>query len=164
MEGNRRAGEDAGERAAILRPVRLPALAGLILAIVALAVARRHLDAVEVRGRSMAPTLLPGDRLLVLRARPRVGDVVLAPDPRSPTRELVKRVASIGPEGVALRGDNAAASTDATVPPPTVRWRAIFRYWPPSRATATLDGPKRLAPVDQGGEPACAFPEALVAG
>ena len=164
MEGNRRPGEDAGERATVLTPVRLPALAGSLLAIAALALARRRLDAVEVRGRSMAPTLLPGDRLLVVRAGPRVGDVVLAPDPRSPARELVKRVAAIGPEGVALRGDNAAASTDATVPPPTVRWRAILRYWPPSRATATLDQPIGLAPIDEGGEPACAFPEALVAG
>ena len=144
--------------------MRLPALAGILLAIAAAIVARRHLDAVEVRGRSMAPTLLPGDRLLVLRAVPRVGDVVLAPDPRRPTRELVKRVAAVGPDGIALRGDNAAASTDATVPPPNVRWRAILRYWPPSRATATLDRPMRLDPIDEGGEAACAFPEALVAG
>jgi hypothetical protein len=144
--------------------MRLPALAGILLAIAALALVRRQVDAVEVRGRSMAPTLLPGDRLLVLRARPRVGDVALAPDPRRPARELIKRVAAVGPNGVALRGDNAAASTDATVPPPSVQWRAILRYWPPSRATARLERPERLSPIDQGGEPACAFPEAIVAG
>ena len=31
--------------------------------------ARRWTDVVEVRGRSMLPTLLPGDRLLVARLR-----------------------------------------------------------------------------------------------
>lgn len=144
--------------------MRLPAVGGILLAIAALTVARRHLDAVEVRGRSMAPTLLPGDRLLVVRAGPRIGDVVLAPDPREPTRELIKRVSALGPGGVALRGDNVAGSTDATVPPSTVHWRAVLRYWPPSRATATLDRPMPLAGIEEGGEPACVVPEALVAG
>ena len=42
----------------------------------------------------MAPSLLPGDRLLVVRLRrpPRTGEVVLAPDPRVLPRELIKRV------------------------------------------------------------------------
>jgi signal peptidase I len=129
-----------------------------------LATARRWLDVVEVRGRSMAPLLLPGDRLLVIRARPRVAEVVLATDPREPTRELVKRVASVTRQRVVLRGDNPVASTNATVAADSIHWRAVLRYWPPGRATARL---ARARPVDlvvEGGEPACSVPEALIAG
>lgn len=102
----------------------------------------RDLDAVEVRGRSMTPTLEPGDRLLVetwsyRRRAPRVGEVVVTPDPRSPARELVKRVAAVEAGQVTLRGD-AARSTDSrrfgSVPEGDVRTRAAFRYWPPQRA------------------------------
>ena len=144
--------------------MRPRALISSLLALVALLVARRRLDVVEVRGRSMAPSLLPGDRLLVIRARPRTGDVVLARNPRSPSRELIKRVSSFGAGGVGLRGDNPAASTDersfGAVPVEAVRWRAVLRYWPL----------ERLGPIpphtvdDEGGEPACAFPQDLVAG
>jgi len=102
----------------------------------------RLLDVVEVTGRSMAPALLPGDRLLVeavsLRRRPpRVGEVVLAPDPREPERELVKRVAHVADARVDLRGDAADESTDSrafgSLPVTAVAWRVAFRYWPPSR-------------------------------
>lgn len=136
---------------------------GLLLALLALGIARRRLDVVEVRGRSMAPTLLPGDRLLVVRAPPRAGDVVLAHDPRDGRRELVKRVARIGSEGIRLHGDNPLASTDArafgALAPADVVWRSVFRYWPLDRA-----GPIPAAPVEEGGEPACAVPQALIAG
>jgi nickel-type superoxide dismutase maturation protease len=109
------------------------------------AAARRWLDAVEVRGGSMAPTLLPGDRLLVESStfrhrRPRAGELVLAPDPREPARELVKRVAAADFEAgtLQLRGDAQEASTDSrafgAVPATTVEWRVLARYWPPSRA------------------------------
>lgn len=99
------------------------------------------LDAVEVDGASMAPTLLPGERLLVeawtFRGRgPRAGELVVAADPRAAERELVKRVASVTGGQVALRGD-AMASTDSrifgSVAVEEVRWRVAFRYWPPSR-------------------------------
>lgn len=102
----------------------------------------RHLDAVEVTGRSMHPTLKLGDRLLVetwtyRRRSPRVGEVVVAPDPREPTRELIKRVAAVEDEQVTLRGD-AAKSTDSrrfgSIPVADVRARAAFRYWPVRRA------------------------------
>ena len=107
----------------------------LLLAVVA---ARRWTDVVEVRGRSMLPTLLPGDRLLVARlGRLRPADVVLAADPRAPRREMIKRVARIDDSGIHLRGDNPAASTDARafgpVPATDVGWRALLRYWPPAR-------------------------------
>ncbi|HEX5039045.1 MAG TPA: S26 family signal peptidase [Candidatus Limnocylindria bacterium] len=140
---------------------------GMALAI-AWILARRRLDTVEVRGRSMAPALLPGDRLLVARVAPRLGEVALARDPREPNRELVKRVAGIGPEGVRLLGDNPALSTDArafgAVPVQQVEWRAVLRYWPVGRVGRIQARPVPLVPIDEGGEPACAFPEALIAG
>ena len=113
-------------------------LAGLVL--------RRRLDVVEVRGRSMAPALLPGDRLLVGRlGPPRVGDVVLAVDPRDRRRELVKRVSGFDTGGVMLQGDNLSRSTDArafgALAPSAIRWRVIGRYWP-------VDRIGRIAPAE----------------
>lgn len=108
----------------------------------------RELDAAIVGGRSMIPTLQPGDRLLVeswtYRQRPpRAGEVVLAADPRRPSRELAKRVAAVGPESLKLVGDGPR-STDSrafgAVPLDEVRWRAIARYWPPRRA-GRIPGP-----------------------
>ena len=148
--------------------MRPGALIWPLVAVLGWALARRTLDVVEVRGRSMAPTLRPGDRLLVARLAPRVGDVVLAADPREPGRELIKRVASADDGGVVLRGDNPAASTDArtfgSLPADAVRWRAIGRYWPIDRIGRLGPPPPAIAVVEEGGEPACAFPEALIAG
>jgi len=118
---------------------------GPLIACLAIVLAsRRVVDVVEVRGRSMLPTLRPGDRLLVVRSRrARVGDVVLALDPRDAGRELVKRVSAAGPVGVALRGDNPAFSTDGrtfgSLPARAIRWRVVARCWP-------LDRLGRLAP------------------
>lgn len=123
----------------------LVALLGAAAGIAAGAAASRWLDVVEVRGGSMAPSLLPGDRLLVesrsfLSRAPRPGEVVLAADPRQADRELIKRVVAIDEAGVAadLRGDAPEASTDSrefgAVPISAIRWRAAFRYWPPERA------------------------------
>lgn len=140
-------------------------LIGPLLLLGGLLAARRWLDVVEVRGRSMAPTLLPGDRLLVVQLAPRTGDVVLAADPRDAERELVKRVASVDAFGVTLRGDNPAASTDArifgAIPADRIRWRAVLRYWPLPRAGALPPAPPI---IDEGGEDACTFPQALIAG
>ncbi len=93
----------------------------------------------------MAPTLLPGDRIIVesrtyASRAPRPGEVVLASDPREPERELIKRVASVDAElgQVALLGDAPGESTDSrafgSVPLASIRWRAAVRYWPPGRA------------------------------
>jgi nickel-type superoxide dismutase maturation protease len=123
----------------------LVAFVGAAAGIAAGAVASRWLDVVEVRGGSMAPSLLPGDRLLVesrsyLRRAPRPGEVVLAADPRRADRELIKRVVAIDETGAAadLRGDAPEASTDSrefgSIPVSAIRWRAAFRYWPPERA------------------------------
>jgi nickel-type superoxide dismutase maturation protease len=123
----------------------LVALLGVAAGIAAGAAATRWLDVVEVRGGSMAPALLPGDRLLVesrsyLSRLPRPGEIVLAADPRQSDRELIKRVAAVDEAGLAaaLRGDAPDASTDSrefgAVPLTAIRWRAAFRYWPPERA------------------------------
>jgi hypothetical protein len=96
----------------------------------------------------------------------------LAADPRRPSRELIKRVARVAATGIHLLGDNPAASADArafgALAPASIEWRALLRYWPPARAgripaprTGTEPG---LVPIEEGGEPACALPEALIAG
>jgi nickel-type superoxide dismutase maturation protease len=113
-----------------------------LLGLIAVAAVRRWLDVVEVRGTSMSPSLVPGDRLLVARTSrsSRVGEVVVARDPRDPRRELIKRVGSVTSAGVSLTGDNPAASTDARTFGPVaadaVRWRVVARYWPPGRIGA----------------------------
>ena len=119
------------------------ALLGAAAGIATGVAASRWLDVVEVRGGSMAPALLPGDRLLVesrtyARRAPRTGEVVLAADPRQAERELIKRVVAVGEAGADLRGDAPEASTDSrefgAVPLGEIRWRAALRYWPPDRA------------------------------
>ncbi len=99
---------------------------------------------VEVAGGSMAPTLLEGDRLLVVsppwRTVPAPGDVVAVPDPRAPGRLLVKRVAGVDRSRgtVEVRGDAPDESTDSRtfgpVPLASVAGRVRFRYGPPGRS------------------------------
>ena len=99
---------------------------------------------VAVEGDSMRPTLEPGDWLLAdpdaySAIPPRVGDLVLVPDPRSPERLLVKRVAEVhdGGRELFVTGDAQAASTDSrafgSVSASVVEGRPWFRYWPPRR-------------------------------
>jgi nickel-type superoxide dismutase maturation protease len=146
VEGDRRAGEDTAQRATFLRLRLRPfaALLGIAAGAAAGNAARRWLDVVEVRGGSMAPSLLAGDRLVVesrtyARRAPVPGEVVLAADPRDPQRELIKRVASIdaATKTAELLGDAPTDSTDSLefgpVPVASIRWRAGFRYWPPER-------------------------------
>ena len=96
---------------------------------------------VAVEGDSMRPTLEPGDWLLAdpaafATATPRVGDLVLVPDPREPTRLLVKRVTEVFDEGRELwvSGDAQDASTDSrafgSVATETLQGGPWFRYWP----------------------------------
>jgi nickel-type superoxide dismutase maturation protease len=118
--------------------------AALGAGVAAVAFARRWLDVVEVHGGSMVPALLPGEWLLVerrtyTRRQPRVGEIVLAADPREPDRELIKRVMAVDTESATLdlRGDAPDASTDSRtfggLPMTSVRWRVIARYFPPGR-------------------------------
>jgi len=89
----------------------------------------------------MVPTLDPGDWLLVdpdaFRDRtPTSGELVLVPDPRQPSRLLVKRVAAVHDDGRELfvAGDAHDESTDSrtfgSVTTSTIQGRPWFRYWP----------------------------------
>jgi signal peptidase I len=71
-----------------------------------------------VSGRSMEPTLLPGDRLLVRHgAHPRPGDLVLVelpPGPDGPRPLAVKRATRREPDGRWwVESDNSAVGTDS---------------------------------------------------
>jgi nickel-type superoxide dismutase maturation protease len=115
------------------------ALSNLWIRVCAPAVVNMGLDRVTVTGLSMAPTLLPGDRLLVLRTRRvRVGDIVVVHDPRDFSRDVVKRVAALEPDGaVAVHGDHTTASIDSRtygpVSPALIVGRVMYRYAPPGR-------------------------------
>ena len=86
-----------------------------------------------VQGPSMVPTYYQGDRLLVrYGARVRAGDVVLARDPRSPERILVKRAERREPAGWWLLADNPYAPGDSrqfgAVPDELVIARVLLRF------------------------------------
>jgi mitochondrial inner membrane protease subunit 1 len=126
----------------LLRRPRRPSptgvgLAGTVaLGIVAVVVRPRR---VVVEGRSMEPTLAPGDRLLVVRARSlHAGDVVAVRDPRDRKRVLVKRIGAVLDDGIVVRGDNPGASTDSRsfgpVPSTAVLGRVLRCYAPSWRA------------------------------
>lgn len=84
----------------------------------------------------MEPTFQEGDWLLVrqVRRRPRVGELVVAADPREPARLLVKRVAAVTADAVTVVGDRPDASTDSrdfgAIPASAILGRPVFRYAP----------------------------------
>jgi nickel-type superoxide dismutase maturation protease len=99
---------------------------------------------VAVEGRSMSPTLEPGEWLLAdpdayAKRTPEPGDLVLVSDPRESSRLLVKRVAAVDADGsrVFVTGDSPDASTDSRsfgpVMATAIEGRPWFRYWPPRR-------------------------------
>lgn len=93
-----------------------------------------------VRGSSMAPTLRPGDRLLVRRwpVRARPGDLVVVVQPGTPDRLVVKRLVEDHGGELTVLGDNPAASTDSRhygALPRTALWgRVVYRYGPADRS------------------------------
>ncbi|WP_340540708.1 S24/S26 family peptidase [Nocardioides sp. GXZ039] len=92
------------------------------------------LRVVVVRGRSMLPTLRPGDRLLVRgRVEPRVGDVVVARF--ADDTAVVKRIAERRAAGWWLLSDNAAeglldSRSRGAVPEDAVLGVVVARLWP----------------------------------
>jgi len=105
---------------------------------------------VTVAGDSMLPTLVPGDRLLVLRLihRPglRPGRIVTVRDPRAEAdgRVLIKRIAALDAAGATLVGDNPAASTDSRtfgpVPVRSITGTVLYRYGPAGRSGTPASG------------------------
>ena len=99
---------------------------------------------IEVAGRSMEPTLQPGDWLLATRAgRVRRGSIVVVAHPRR-SLDLVKRVSAVpgdvvdgralGPSEYLVVGDNSTGSTDGrtfgTVPRGAIEGVVRLRYLP----------------------------------
>jgi nickel-type superoxide dismutase maturation protease len=80
----------------------------------------------------MAPTLLPGDQILVhYSRRPRVGDVVVVALPGRPLG--VKRVMRRTATGWWVEGDGAASTDSRTfgaVADAAILGRVRWRYWP----------------------------------
>lgn len=90
----------------------------------------------------MEPTLCAGDWLLVDQAAyadrpPKVGQLVVARDPRVADRWLVKRVAAVTGDGsLRLTGDHPAhrhAAELHDVPAELIVGRPWLCYWPPAR-------------------------------
>lgn len=148
-------------------PVRYGPWAAAVAAAVAAVAAARPVRRVEVAGRSMAPTLLPGDRLLVVRPLPTArrergprlspGDLVAVRDPRLHSRLLVKRLTAVdhGAGTAWVLGDAPAASTDSrsfgAVPLRSIVGRAVYRYAPAGRAgRGPWDPPPGGAPRSTG--------------
>ncbi len=104
---------------------------------------RRRMLRYEVAGSSMSPSLRHGDYVAVDRFAyhshaPHEGDIVVVPDPRVPTRQILKRVIRTDYElGLWVQGDNDSGSTDSRtfgwVDPSEVVGRVAFRYWPTPR-------------------------------
>lgn len=124
------------------RPTRSsPFLVGAIVTavvVIGLAAAVRP-RRVIVAGRSMEPTLVSGDRLVVARTGPpKTGDLVALRDPFDRRRVIVKRVAAVHRGELVVRGDNADASVDSRVfgpvPNRDVLGKLVRRYAPASRA------------------------------
>jgi nickel-type superoxide dismutase maturation protease len=105
----------------------------------------RSVRRVEVTGSSMSPTLVPGDRLVVVAPPlgpapwPAPGEIIAIRDPRLAGRILVKRVAATHrPSGtLVVEGDNRQASTDSrsfgTLPRSSIVGRVVYRYAPSDR-------------------------------
>lgn len=129
------------------------AVSGIVGAIVlviitALAFLRYRPGRVAIQGVSMAPTLLPGDWMLVVDpARFRRDDVVVVEHPERPGYEMVKRLVGLpgdqvdmrvlGPNEFWVAGDFAQRSTDSRTFGPVgrahLKARAIAIYWPAHR-------------------------------
>jgi len=103
---------------------------------------------VAIEGPSMAPTLLPGDQVLVVTPRSyRTGDVVVVEHPGRPGYEMVKRLRGLpgdrigervlAPDEYWIEGDFDQASTDSRQFGPVtgaeLKARVVVIYLPTDR-------------------------------
>ncbi len=100
-----------------------------------------RLRTVVVAGQSMAPTVQPGDFLLVRRpAVPYLGAIVLARHPARWDLLVVKRITARTESGWWLTGDNPLASDDSRAFGPVLDEAVLARvlgcYWPIGRLGA----------------------------
>ncbi len=136
-----------------------PAIAGSLVTFAATVAAgallARRYTRYCVRGVSMEPAFHDGDFLVVDRAAyrrgaPKAGHVVIATDPREPTRTVVKRAAEVTALDVTLLGDNPDHSTDSRtygpVPYEAVLGRVVWRYWPLRRSSSSMLSSSRVGP------------------
>jgi nickel-type superoxide dismutase maturation protease len=89
----------------------------------------------RIEDRSMAPSMAPGDFVIVNRwsyklGKPAQGDVVVLRDPENPGGHLVKRIASIATSGgYFVVGDNMEASRDSRAFGPIAKDLIVGRVW-----------------------------------
>ena len=101
---------------------------------------------VRVAGWSMAPTLWPDDSLLTVPVPRRLvtrllraGHVVVVAAPDAPPGRdhlVVKRITALGADGITVRGDDPAHSTDSRTwgpLPPTAIRAVVLARWPDLR-------------------------------
>ncbi len=91
-----------------------------------------------IRGRSMYPTLAPGeyvlfDRFAYRRSAPRRGDVVLASHPSTPRMRIVKRVVALPGDRVTIDGERCWVNgvpyveTEGAAPAEPPAWACTWR-------------------------------------
>lgn len=111
-------------------------LGALILAYLAVLIANR--SQLKVRGASMEPTLVAGDRLVTVPAvgcALRAGQIVVVADPHDPDHLVVKRLTDLDRDAgtVEVLGDAPHRSTDSRtwgrLPIRAVR-RIVLARWP----------------------------------
>ena len=91
-------------------------------------------DRYIVEGESMAPSVSPGEHVLVNRAiywisKPKAGDLVVMQDPREPKRLLLKRIDEARENSFEVVGDNPMASTDSRTFGPVPRDLIVGKVW-----------------------------------
>jgi phage repressor protein C with HTH and peptisase S24 domain len=117
---------------------RLGLLLGAAFLVLRVVLMGRRFERFAVSGHSMEPTLRDGDWLIVDRkgsAAP--SSLVVARDPRSIGRIVVKRVRELGPDHELILESDHSAHADEVIGPvraPDVVGVVVMRYWPWSRA------------------------------
>jgi nickel-type superoxide dismutase maturation protease len=122
-----------------------------LVAAAAFAFVRYRPARVAIEGVSMAPTLLPGDWIVVVTpVRYERDDVVVVEHPQRPGYEIVKRLTGVpgdvvgdrvlGEDEYWVQGDYPERSTDSRgfgpVPRTALKAKAVVIYWPLERRRA----------------------------